>query len=159
MIDLSLWKYSKGHSIWLIQIQRMEASLRMSFFAKCPLGSQNYCIIEDGSCYDFITHIFSRWPEVDEKLFPLALILFGFDPESKIQRESRRTWEEDLESREATLPAQPLHNFLSSRNSILKHLVAYLEFWHPEILKSWDPAHQRETHLEDVQGEGGCGGS
>ena len=64
-----------------------------------------------------------------------------------------------LESREATLPAQPLHNFLSSRNSILKHLVAYLEFWHLETLKSWDPAHQRETHLEDVQGEGGCGGS
>ena len=34
MIDLSVWKYSKGHSIWLIQIQRMEASLRMSFFCK-----------------------------------------------------------------------------------------------------------------------------
>ena len=66
------------------------------FFAKCPLGSQNYCIKEDGSCYDFITHIFSRWPEVNEKLFPPALVLFGFDPGSKIQRESRRTWEEDL---------------------------------------------------------------
>ena len=102
------------------------------FFAKCPLGSHNYCIKEDGSCYDFITHIFSRWPEVDEKLFPLALILFGFDPESKIQRESRRTWEEDWKAaRQLYLPCRGTTSFPPE----IPSSSIWLPTWNSDTLK------------------------
>ena len=117
-------------------LQRMEASLKMSSFAKCPHGSHNYCIKEDVSCYDFITHIFSRWPEVNERLLPLALVLFGFDPGSKIHRESRRTWEEDWKAaRQLYLPCRGTTSFPPE----IPSSSIWLPTWNSDTLKPWNP--------------------
>ena len=84
----------------------------------------------------FFTHIFSRWPEVDEKLFPLALILFGFDPESKIQRESRRTWEEDWKAaRQLYLPCRGTTSFPPE----IPSSSIWLPTWNSDTLKPWNP--------------------
>ena len=164
MIDLSIWKYIAGHSIWLVDFKEWKHHLK----CLCLCIWQPQLLHKRGRLTHvmILLHIFSlvgrkSMKNCFHRLWYYLVLTPG--PKSRVSPggPGRRTWDlgGGLESRDATLPALPLHNFLSSRNSILNHMVAYLEFWHPEILKSWNPAHQRETHLEDVQGESGCSGS
>ena len=140
MIFMEIWKYIAGHIIWLVDFKEWNVFV-------CAFGSHNYCIKEDGSCYDFITHIFSRLPEVNENLFPPALVLFGFDAGSKIQSESRRTWEEDLgggpgtweeDWKAAMQPYLPCRCTTSFPPEIPSSTI-WLPTWNSDTLKSWNP--------------------
>ena len=133
----------------------------------CAFGSHNYCIKEDGSLMLWFYYTYflplagSQWKIVSTGSGIIWFWRRVQNPEW-VQEDlggGPGTWEEDWKA--AMQPYLPCRCTTSFPPEIPSSTI-WLPTWNSDTLKSWNPenpAHQRKTHLEDVQGESGCSGS